>query len=431
MTGVISPRAVLIFGSLAGILCHALFGFTAAVARKLQLGSTPMPTFALLFLSNLFSLLCYIPIGSYKFYKLTDKRDEMKYYFKNFVVYVFAISMTLASMFKMLSSKYTSAVFAQLSLQMTPFVVTLFSFFLLREMITKIAVICLGFTVGGGVLVMIAGSSRRSTANWTMNWTIDFGHIGSGFDWTDLIGIGFGLASAVGLAMFTISIKYATAKSKRKIEKLALMGAGLVVMITSYGALSLIFQENWFVMLQFGSTEWIYLIVYILATTVGLYAEMYAIPIIGPSWFSSVMALRLVVTVISSWPILQEQMDNIWQFVGCGIVIVGVSVFLFHSALNEKPKVTPPTVDPPVNVLVNLTENLESNGDNGVEIVVDTPVIMTDDTIEESLVPEQLIPSPQVPPAEDFGGEQLDQSLNDKTNEEILQDQGENPHGDH
>lgn len=387
-----STRFWFILAALAGITCHMLFGLTAVLARLLQNGTTPIPTFMLLFLSNFFSFIIYLPLGSWRFYKLDDPKAEVIAYFKNWVVYAFAASMTIASMCKMLASRYTSAVFAQLTLQMSPFVVTLMSFFILKEMITKITVICLIFTVGGGILVLIAGSSTGNGETWKMNWLINFSHFSTDFSWWDLIGIGFGLGSAFFLGVFTVSIKWATSKSKKKIDKMSLLGLGLVTMITVYLGCSLAFRENWGVLLICGWKEWIYLVAYILTTSAGLYLEMFAIPIIGASWFSSVLSMRLVVTVCTSWPLLGEQMDNFWQFVGCAIVIIGVSLFLIYGAWNESMKKTERHVK---------LENPTDNGDKAQEEAPQATPQVEVSVITETKIPDFPEDSQNVNPAKE------------------------------
>jgi drug/metabolite transporter (DMT)-like permease len=336
-------RLWVILGSIGILVSHIMFGLNIVFTRALQHGRVALPPFVLLTICNLFIMICYLPVGVWRFYRLENKKQETIAYFKNWIVYAFALSMTLVVMFKMLASKYTSAIIVQLILQGTPFIVAIFSFFLLKEKITKLGVLCLVLTIGGGVLVMLAGSSKSPPGHYQFHWLIDFSHLGKEYTMWDLLGIGMAIGASLMLATFMISVKYATSVSTTPIHELSLLGSGVFLSVVFYAAMSLVFQEDWTLLGQCGLREVVHLIFFVLVTCLGLFLDMFAIPLIGASWASSVLALRLVTTVSMSWPILGEAMDNFWQFLGCIIVICGVSVFLVVKALKEnqeKKKIT-------------------------------------------------------------------------------------------
>src|SRR5690349_18427755 len=95
-------------GCIGILLSHVMFGLNVVFTRALQHGRLPLPPFMLLLLGNGFILILYIPVGLYRLYKLEHRKEEIMAYIKNWIVYAFALSMTLVVMFKMLATKYTS-----------------------------------------------------------------------------------------------------------------------------------------------------------------------------------------------------------------------------------------------------------------------------------------------------------------------------------
>lgn len=330
-----TPIFFTILGSVSIVISHALFGLNIVFTRSLQHGDVQMPPFLLLCISNLLIFFCYLPFGIYHFYKLPEKKKNVINFFKNWMIYLFAVSMTLLVIFKMFGSKFTSAIYIQLLLQLTPFVVTIVSYFLLKEKIPIFAFVCLFFSVVGGVLVILAGSSKK-TENYVFHWLIDWNNLSHSFSFSDLIGIGMGFGAVISLATFVVSVKYATSISKYKVHEFSMLGFGTFFSGIACLILSLVFLEDWTKLFVLNSKELLHFILFLIVTLIALFLDMFAIPIIGASWAASVLAVRLLSTVIFSWPILNEQMDNFWQFVGCVMVCIGVSVFLVYKAWKER-----------------------------------------------------------------------------------------------
>jgi drug/metabolite transporter (DMT)-like permease len=135
--------------------------------------------------------------------------------------------------------------------------------------------------------------------------------------------------------VFIVIVNYSKMSSK-PVSNESLFFLTSVSGVILFLILSLILQEDWGKLFKATVSDYLLLLGYTVAQFLGLIGDLYSIPIIGATKASSILALRLVTTVIISWPVLNEEMNNIWQFFGCFLVCIGVTTFIIHKIHQER-----------------------------------------------------------------------------------------------
>jgi drug/metabolite transporter (DMT)-like permease len=323
-----------LFPILSIIFAHIMFGLLPIFSRGILVSPTGIPLFVSLFLSYIVMFVFYIPRAVYQLIFMKNKIKTIFEFSKNWLIYVFTISQIIVVLFKFLSTKFTTATIVQLILQLTPFVVAIFSYFILKEKITFLTILCIIVSVIGGVLVMVS-TPKTHDAVYTLHFTIDFHSFTKNFKLLDVVGVVLALICMVSLSVFIVIVNYSKMSSK-PVSNESLFFLTSVSGVILFLILSLILQEDWGKLFKATVSDYLLLLGYTVAQFLGLIGDLYSIPIIGATKASSILALRLVTTVIISWPVLNEEMNNIWQFVGCFLVCIGVTTFIIHKIHQER-----------------------------------------------------------------------------------------------
>lgn len=258
----------------------------------------------------------------------TDRlKDNTLSILKNWVFYCFVLAAATRSITNLYASRFTSAIYVQLLTLSVPFIVSFLSYCFLKEKVTKSTIICMCATIVGGVLLILAGAKKDE--KYTFYWLIDFKNLGQNLTYLDIIGIGIALLSSVLLSLYMILIRYTERSGRKKLSSetllLGQMSSGIFFLILSF-----IFQEDWIAYARMSVLDWF--VFYTFAIVVFLLANVtniYAIAKLGAPTASSILALRLVSTLIVSWPMLGEVLNNFWQIVGAVIVIVSVTLYMW------------------------------------------------------------------------------------------------------
>ena len=138
----------------------------------------------------------------------------------------------------------------------------------------------------------------------------------------------------IALATFIVIVNYSKL-SKKPVSNEALFFLTSISGVFLFLSLSLILQENWLKLFKATLFDYLLLIGYTISQFIGILCDLYSIPKIGATKASSILSLRLITTVIFSWPLLNEEMNNLWQFIGCILVIIGVTTFILHKIYLE------------------------------------------------------------------------------------------------
>ncbi|KAF0984323.1 hypothetical protein FDP41_007500 [Naegleria fowleri] len=267
----------------------------------------------------------------------------------------FCISLVTRSVTNIMSSKFTSAIFVQLFALTTPFILAFVTVFVYnkwflrghaKESFGLKAWISMILTVIGGVVIIIGSVVKKSETpqpwyaffyTYAINWSSFSEHI----TWWDLLGISMSLISSACLVWYMLCLRYM--KQEEKSNIVTVTGENLFILqILVMGFIFLIpsvIVDDWTIWTKLSTKDWIMffsftIFVFMLAN----HLNIFAISTLGSSVVGSILALRLVSTIVFSILILQESLKSIWQLLGCLIVLTSVSYFMYTEYQQEKAK---------------------------------------------------------------------------------------------
>jgi len=210
----------------------------------------------------------------------------------------------------LLSPKFAMAVYVQLVTLAAPFMVALLNTLVGREKLPA-------FTIPALLLCTIGGSMMILSSIFPFKFTI------SNEDW---LGIGLGGLSALFLALYMMLVKEMADNTKG--EELLFFLTSPVVMICLL--LSFIMEEDW--------SPWIKLDLYSwgvwIAFSFGVILlcnllQISSIRVLGAPMVSTMIAFRLVSTLVFSAVMMDEELSDIFQFTGAFIVLGTVTGYMW------------------------------------------------------------------------------------------------------
>ncbi len=283
---------------------HTGWGINPALVRYLQTVSH-LPSMALLSLGHIIALIVLLPIVI----KHLNRRI-----LRSRVLWIFALFVVLRAITNILAARFTLAIYVQLITLMTPFVVALLSATFLREKLPPLTLPAISFSLFGAVLMMSS----------------DIGALGIELSITptDWIGIGLALFSTFCLALYMISV--------RRTAEVNLPGEAVFVfqLIAILGVslpLSLLLGEDWGRWLEIGVFDWFIFAAFFFGVLLGAnMSQIIALRHLGAPRVSSLMAWRLVSTLILGGLLLGERLTSIWQVAGAVIVVLTLSWYLWQ-----------------------------------------------------------------------------------------------------
>ncbi|KAL9658560.1 hypothetical protein ABK040_006099 [Willaertia magna] len=378
------------FAWCCAILVHILFGIHPIFSRYLQHDSeNPFPPMMLITSCHLFIIIIYLPRMLYKlFIYLKNKRQQefkeqneqndiqleeiditttqfhsesMKSKILKFIkliapVSVFLISLVVRSSTNIASSKFAKAIYVQLFALTTPFFLTFLTVFIYNKFISKTSGekltlkswIAMLFTVIGGAIIIIGSSVSKEDSvenswySFLFIYKIDWNTFSDNVTWKDGIGILFTVISSVTLAIYMLSLRFMK-ETKETSKSISLTGENLFIL--QIFALALTFfipsliVDDWSLWLRLNYFDWIMFISFsIFVFMVANFINIFAINYLGASIVGSILALRLVSTIVFSSLILQEHLKSFWQLLGSLVVLISVTYFLIVEYKQEKQK---------------------------------------------------------------------------------------------
>jgi len=294
---------------LVGLLSHSAWGGYPVFARYLQTVGG-MPT---LLLGGMANGIAAVALLFFVIPKMKRSRPDWR------VFGIFGVVLVLRALTNMYSARFTSAVNVQLISLMTPFLVAGLSSSLLGERLPRHTAPALLLSICGAVL-MVTAKLGRGGVSLTLGPS----------DW---IGIGLALASTVLLALYMILI--------RKVMRSSVPAETLVVFQTAVlfvfmNGASLLFREDWGILGRMPPSSWAALLFYGLGIILtGTMLQNTALRHIRASFYTVMLAWRLVGTTVMAALVLGERFTSVWQGIGAIVVMATVTGY---SLSQNRPK---------------------------------------------------------------------------------------------
>ena len=290
------------------LLAHTGWGMYPVIGRYMQTVSG-LPTLSLLVVGGIPMLVAMIV------YVLPRTGWRV---FASRIMWALALSVVIRSVTNLLAARYTLAIYVQLITLMTPFVVVLISRAVLHEPIPRFTLPALTLSTLGALLML---SSNPSGAGLQFSLTQS--------DW---LGVALTVISSVALAFYMIVIRR-TAEQRDDREQVSsaavLVFQSVVIMAVSLPA-SLLVGEDWGQWLRLGPRDWLVVAAFIVVVILGANGlQILALRKLGAPFVSSLLAWRLVSTLIVAWLLLGERLTSAWQVVGAVVVLITVSWYLW------------------------------------------------------------------------------------------------------
>jgi len=359
------------------LLAHILFGFQPPFSRYLQ-KDAKIPTLSLIFTSNFLALMLYSPrwiyllivnirayISSRRNPNVSDElslnnetesqlggaeeteasqplsfKEKIIYMIKHYGVYVvFGFALCLRTSTNILSTRFTKAMNVQMVASTTPFIVSFLSLGIVnrfvpenqREKWSWSSLLAMFVTVFGGLLIILGGAvEKKEKHEWydfLLTYKIAWRSIRDEMTKSDVIGIIVTFISNCGLAVYMICLRF----MKQAGLKMSEEGVYLYqeVILTTVFFIPALVVDDWSVWLTLSTYDWGVFVAFTICIYIaGNIFNIVSIQALGPSTTGSILALRLVSTIIFGGVLIGEWFKSIWQLVGSVIVMAAVTYFL-------------------------------------------------------------------------------------------------------
>lgn len=282
---------------------HISWGLYPVLARYLQTVSN-LPTFSILALGNWIVLTV---IGKF-LWNHTNRQV-----FRQPLFWLFGLIVIIRAVTNILSARFTLAIYVQLITQLTPFIVILISTLAFREKLPRFTIPAISLALLGSIM-MIGTDFGGSTM-------IDPNR-------QDWLGIGLAFISVTTLSIYMVLIRRA---ANHHISGEALLLIQLIGISTVSAITSAIIGENWTIYIQMGINGWAVFLAFTFLVFLGAnLGQIHAIRHIGAPFVSSMLASRLVVSIVFGALLLGEQLSSAWQIIGAAIVLVTITWYLWQ-----------------------------------------------------------------------------------------------------
>ncbi|KAJ3423345.1 acyl-malonyl condensing enzyme-related [Anaeramoeba flamelloides] len=290
------------------LLVHSIFGLYAVLLRYLQ-KSKKMPNFVLGAMASLVAFLSssLILITSKKRIKtLMETLKDRNLWF--LVFFAAARSITLFG-----AAKYSPAPYIVLVTNLSPFMVAVIAKIFLSERLPKYIFQSL-FLILVGVILIGFDEKGSFYVNLRAIW-----------------GIVLVFLSSISLAIYLILVRVLTLKKKNGFALIACFELPIAVLNT---ILSLSTQQDWTTLGDLGvKGVFAFIGVSLGVIFFGNYCQIWLISKIGAAFVSSLLAWRVIVSVIFSNVLLKEDVfKSVYQIIGWCMIIVVLFAFLMVQA---------------------------------------------------------------------------------------------------
>lgn len=289
---------------LVALGAHTAWGAYPVLARYLQTVSL-LPPLSLLAAGTVTALLVFM---------LLFRPRLAARHLRSPLLWTFAAIVVIRSITNLLATRFTLSIYVQLITLMTPFLVVLLGLTLFRLRIPPYTgrAITLALT---GALLMMSGDIGQAGLRLALGAE----------DW---LGIGLALASSFSLALYMILIRR-TAQDRIPAETILILQLVAIMVVTA--PLSLLFGEDWGRWRLLKTSDWLVYAAFSLGVLLGAnVGQITALRHLGAPLVSSLMAWRLVSTLLVAALLLDERLTTLWQLLGAVIVLVTVTWYLWQ-----------------------------------------------------------------------------------------------------
>jgi len=295
-----------------GVAGHLIFGAYPVFAK---LAIAEVPKFSLLFFSTFATFL-----ASFWLIRRKDARpwpEIIGVIFRSKVLWALVFFVIARSVTNIVAIDMTQATWVQLIYLMTPFMVAILGALFFGEPTPRYTYRALMLSTFGAILVLIA----------------DWGDVFADFSPKDVWGLALATFSMTMLATYFQMIRRS---SRRQASSGMILFQQSLALALTYLILTLVTGEDWG---QWGTASpsgLFYAICFIFGIQVlGNIMQITAVGGANPALITSIMPLRLLVTITLAWFLLDERLTTPWQWLGAGIVLVTVSGYLWLQSRDE------------------------------------------------------------------------------------------------
>ncbi|PRP81456.1 hypothetical protein PROFUN_10986 [Planoprotostelium fungivorum] len=290
---------------LLAILSHFAWGTYPVLARYLQTSAT-VPSFSLLVIANVPCSIVSLVIIVYRGRLLDIMRSKM--------LPIIIIVSAVRAATNLIAPKYTSAIYVQLITLSTPYMVAGLNAVASIERLPRGTIPCVILTTVGAAL-MVVSSSLPLQLELTKS---------------DVIGFALSFLSALFLALYMILVKKMTGGDKGVPgEELLFFMTFPLVFLGSIVSLSL--GESWSIYNDLTLPSWLSLVgISVLCNLCGNFLQVTSIRLLGSSMVSSLMAFRLVSSLLMSYLLMHEIPKSVAQLFGAAIVLCSITWYLWR-----------------------------------------------------------------------------------------------------
>jgi drug/metabolite transporter (DMT)-like permease len=295
-----------------GVLGHLIFGAYPVVAKR---AIAEVPKFSLLFLSTFATLL-----ASLWLIRRSDKRawrEILSQIFHSKALWGLVFFVIVRSVSNITAIDMTRATWVQLIYLLTPFAVPILGTLFFDEPTPRYTYRALLLSTFGAVLVLVT------------DWSDAF----AGFTSRDMWGLALAAFSMLTLATYFQMVRRS---SRRRASSGMILLQQNLALASTYLILTLTTGEDWGQWQTASPTGLIYALTFIFGIMMlGNILQVSAIGGASPALITSLMPLRLIVTIALGWIVLGEYLTEPWQWAGAAIVLITVSGYLWLQSRDQ------------------------------------------------------------------------------------------------
>lgn len=302
---------------------------------------------------------------------------------KNPCVYLFVLFTLVLNVAMIVASKYTSAVYVQLFIVFSPFVISIGCLVIAKlhrliqvqyykianpeyslfeeEKLNWLGLAAMIVAIVGGILVIIGGITNAPTTwySFIFEYRLYFDMLTSSSNSNPLefVGIAFAAIACLSLSCYLLIIRYSKIRINKYNIPSVLFHSGEVVLVLQLCLLSLfilpsLILEDWKFWLQISYLDLLlFAVLSVIVFLLGNLLMIRATQQLGPVVTGAMIPLRLLSSILASSLILADYLKSIYQAMGACVAMIGIFFFLFfkyrlsQQQANAKQQTTPATTE--------------------------------------------------------------------------------------
>ncbi len=230
-------------------------------------------------------------------------------------MWMMVLAAVMRTFFGNLAARYTLASFVQLFALMTPFIVVFLNGIFFKEELPKFTIWATGLCTIGAILML----SKDLTQ----------GGLSFQFSSTDIIGIVFAILGAIATALYLLSVRNAVKYSE--LSPMIMLGYQTAVIGVIALAVSLVLGESIEPWKQLTSFDWAVVAIFAFVVVFGsTILQIFSLKYVSAPVVTSMMAWRLVITLLLGYLILGEKLESTTQIAGAVLVALTVTWYLWQ-----------------------------------------------------------------------------------------------------